>query len=115
MVGYVFREDFAKTHAPMLSRFFAAAAKAKEVLAHSDAAWERIGERLGITDKAELALYRQTYIAGIPRRPIEKEAADARELYRVLAKTGGPDLVGDAAELDEETFYRPPDAARGER
>lgn len=115
MVGYVFREDFAEAHAPMLDRFFAAAAKAKEILANSEAAWEKIGQRLGITDKAELALYRQTYIAGIPRRPIEQEAADARELYRVLAQTGGPELVGDAAELEEGTFYRPPDAAHGER
>jgi NitT/TauT family transport system substrate-binding protein len=115
MVGYVFREEFAKTHAPALARFFAAAAKAKKILAHSGEAWEKIGQLLGIADKAELALYRQTYIEGIPRRPIAKEAADARELYRILATTGGPELVGDAAELDKGTFYQPPDAARDER
>jgi len=115
MVGYVFREEFAKTHAPALARFFAAAAKAKDILAHSEAAWEKIGERLGIADKAELALYRQTYIEGIPRRPIANEAADARQLYRVLAKTGGQELVGDAAELDEGTFYQLPEAVQGER
>jgi NitT/TauT family transport system substrate-binding protein len=115
MVGYVFSEEFAKTHAPALARFFAAAAKAKDILAHSGAAWEKIGQQLRITDKAELALYRQTYVDGIPRRPIAKEAADARELFRILAKTGGPELVGNATELDEGTFYQAAEGALGER
>jgi NitT/TauT family transport system substrate-binding protein len=115
MVGYVFREEFAKTHAAALARFFAAAAKAKETLAHSGAAWEKVGQQLGISEKAELALYRQTYIDGIPRRSVAQEAADARELFRILAKTGGPELVGNATELDEGTFYQTAEGARGER
>ena len=52
------------------------------------------------------ALYRQTYIDGIPRRPVAEEAADARALYRVLARIGGQDLTGPAKELDEETYYK---------
>ena len=72
-----------------LARFFKIAAEAKDILAHSDADWEKIGRQIGIADKAELALYRQTYVDGIPRRPVEEEAADARALYRVLAKIGG--------------------------
>ncbi len=107
MVGYVFREEFAKNHAPALTRFFAAAASAKEILAHSGPDWDKVGQRSGIVDKTELALYRQTYIHGIPRRPVAEEAADAKALYHILAKTGGPDLVGSATELDEGTFYKP--------
>jgi NitT/TauT family transport system substrate-binding protein len=111
MVGYVFSEEFAKNHAPALTRFFAAAAKAKDILIHSEADWDKIGQRIGIKEKAELALYRQTYIDGIPRRPVAEEVADARELYRILAKTGGPDLVGNATEFDGGTFYQPAEAA----
>jgi NitT/TauT family transport system substrate-binding protein len=106
MVGYVFDEGFARSHADALARFFKIAAEAKDLLAHSDTDWETIAPQTGIGDKAQLALYRQSYIDGIPRRPVEEEAADARVLYRVLAKTGGADLTGPAKELDEETYYK---------
>jgi NitT/TauT family transport system substrate-binding protein len=106
MVGYVFGEEFARIHAAALSRFFKIAVEAKDILAHSEADWEKIAKRIGIASEAELALYRQTYIDGIPRRPAAEEAADARALYRILAKIGGPDLAGNATELDEGTFYQ---------
>ena len=99
-------EGFARTHADALSRFFEIAAEAKDILAHSGADWEKIAQRIGIAGDAELALYRQTYIDGIPRRPVAEEAADARALYRILAKIGGPDLAGNTTELDEGTFYQ---------
>jgi NitT/TauT family transport system substrate-binding protein len=106
MVGYVFDEGFARSHADALARFLKIAAQAKGILAHSDADWESIARQIGIGDKAELALYRQSYRNGIPRRTVEEEVADARVLYRALAKTGGADLVGPAKELDEETYYK---------
>ncbi len=106
MVGSVFAEEFARTHAAALSRFFKIAVEARDILANSGADWEKIARRIGIAGKAELALYQQTYIDGIPRRPVAEEAADARALYRILAKIGGPDLVANAAELDEGTFYQ---------
>jgi NitT/TauT family transport system substrate-binding protein len=109
MVGYVFDEDFAQSHNAALARFFKIAAEAKNILARSDADWEKIGQQLGITDPAQLARYRKTYIDGIPRRPVAEEAADARALYGVMAKIGGPGLVGNATELDEGTFYQNPD------
>src|ERR1019366_1849929 len=106
MVGYVFGEAFAETHADALGRFFKIGAQAKDILAHSDADWETIAQQTGIGGEAQLALYKQNYIDGIPRRPVEEEAADARVLYRALAKMGGPDLIGPAKELDEETYYK---------
>jgi NitT/TauT family transport system substrate-binding protein len=109
MVGYIFDEGFARTHADALLRFFKIAAEAKDILAHSGADWEKIAQRIGIARELELALYRQAYIDGIPRRPIAEEAADARALYRILAKIGGPDFAGNATELDEGTFYQTTD------
>jgi NitT/TauT family transport system substrate-binding protein len=115
MVGYVFDEGFARTRADALSRFFKIAAEAKDMLAHSDADWEKIARRIGIASDAERALYRQTYIDGIPRRPVAEEAADARALYRILAKIGGPDLAGNATELDAGTFYQTTEMVPHER
>jgi len=108
MLGYVFDERLAQKNPAALARFFKIAAEAKESLARSDADWEKLAPRIGVSDPAQLALYRQTYIEGIPRRSIEAEAADARELYRVLAKIGGPELVGPAQELDAGAYYQAP-------
>jgi len=79
--------------------------KAKQLLVTSDAAWDKIAPLTGTADATLLKTYRERYRDGIPRRSITEEEQDARVLYRVLAETGGRDLVGPAAELDPGTFY----------
>ncbi len=106
MVGYAFDESLVRKHPGLVDRFFAIAAEAKRRLAASETTWARIAPKLGIADAAQLALYRKTYLDGIPRRAIEDEEADARALYAVLAEIGGPELVGPAPELDPGTYYK---------
>jgi NitT/TauT family transport system substrate-binding protein len=106
MVGYVFSESFAQRSENTLARFFTIARQARETLVHSDEEWTKIGRRSGAGAEAETALLRRTYTEGIPSRSIDAEFADASALYRVLARTGGPDLVGPAAELDPAIYYR---------
>jgi NitT/TauT family transport system substrate-binding protein len=108
MVGYVFDEDFAAKHRDALNRFFAITQKAKDILTTSDATWSKLAPMVGIADQAELAIYRKTYVDGIPRRPITAEAEDARKLYQILAETGGAKLVGPSNELAAGTFYTGP-------
>ena len=107
IVGYVFDEGWAAHNLSAVGRFLKMALEAKEILAASDADWQRLAARIGTTDGATLAIYRRHYAEGIPRRLIAEEAADAKTLYRVLADIGGHDLVGPAKELDAGTFYRP--------
>ena len=78
---------------------------AKEILATSDAEWEKIAPLTGAADAATLRAYRDRYREGIPRRSIADEEADARVLYRVLADIGGRELVGPAQELEPGTYY----------
>jgi NitT/TauT family transport system substrate-binding protein len=59
-----------------------------------------------VNDPGALAVLRQRYSEGIPRRPIAEEEADARGLYKILADIGGVDLVGPGRELDAGSFYR---------
>jgi NitT/TauT family transport system substrate-binding protein len=106
IVGYVFDESLANNRGAALERFFKIAREAKEELARSDADWARIGKEIGVTDPKELALYRERYVAGIPRRPVKEEAADAAALYHIVRDVGGPDLVGAATELNPGTFYK---------
>jgi NitT/TauT family transport system substrate-binding protein len=107
LIGYVFNEQWAVRHRDALARFLDVTAKAKDILANSDAEWERIAPLVGIRDMAALKVYRDRYRDGIPHRTIAQEEADARTLYRVLAKLGGTALVGEASELEPGTFYRP--------
>jgi NitT/TauT family transport system substrate-binding protein len=106
MLGYVFDEAWAAKHADVVSRFLDVTRKAKEILATSDAEWVRIAPLVS-ADASALAIYRDRYREGIPRRPVEAEEADARTLFRVLAKQGGASLVGHATALDPGTFFRP--------
>jgi NitT/TauT family transport system substrate-binding protein len=105
MIGYVFDEGWANAHQDLVTRFIAMTRAAKEILSSSDAEWEKIAPLTGTSDAATLRAYRDRYREGIPRRLIAEEEADARALYRVLAATGGRDLVGPAQELDPGTFY----------
>ncbi|BAM88241.1 putative ABC transporter substrate-binding protein [Bradyrhizobium oligotrophicum S58] len=106
MIGYVFDEDWAAKHRDLVARFLSVTAKAKEILATSDAEWQTISLLTGAPDEATLRAYRDRYREGIPRRPVAEEEADARILYGVLASIGGRDLVGPATELSPGTYYR---------
>jgi NitT/TauT family transport system substrate-binding protein len=105
MIGYVFDERWANQNHDAISRFMAMTREAKQILATSDAEWEKIAPLTGASDATTLRAYRDRYRDGIPRRSIAEEEADARVLYRVLAAIGGPDIVGPAQELDPGTFY----------
>ncbi len=104
-LGYVFREDWARENHSALMRFLDATRKAKDLLAQSPEEWALLKPRLNLRNEAALAAYHERYAQGIPRRPVETEEADARKLYAVLAKLGGPELVGQATELSPGTFY----------
>jgi NitT/TauT family transport system substrate-binding protein len=106
LLGYVFDGVWAARHRAALDRFLEASRQAKDILAASDAEWRRLAPRIGENDAGTLAIYRQRYSEGIPRRRIDDEAADARGLYRILADIGGADLVGPGLELDAGSFYR---------
>jgi NitT/TauT family transport system substrate-binding protein len=107
IVGYTFDGTWAAKNKATVDRFLDVVRQAKEILAASDAEWQRLSSRIGVSDPKALAIYRQRYGEGIFRRPIDDEEADARALYGVLADLGGTDLVGSARELDRGTFYRP--------
>ena len=106
MLGYAFSASFAAKNPDAIARFLKIAREAKELLAASDEDWARLGPRIGAKDAGAQAIYRRRYREGIPRRTIAEEEADARILYRVLAATGGAELVGEARELDPGTFYK---------
>ena len=110
ITGYVFSEKWADRNREPVKAFFAAARKARDLLATSDAEWEALRPLTGAASDAELQQLRDYYRRGIPRQSGPAEQAAAGQLYAILAKVGGPALVGPAATLAPGTFW-PPEAA----
>jgi len=108
VTGYVFTPAFAARNAPALGRFFIMMAQAKKLIAEDDAAFAKIAGMTGMADDAGQAIVRRYYRAGIPTASLDSEIADAAALYKVLAKIGGPQLVGGDGDLDRSLFYRAP-------
>jgi NitT/TauT family transport system substrate-binding protein len=107
LLGYVFDGSWAAKNRDTTARFIEVTRKAKEILATSDAEWDRIARLVGAVDQPTLQTYRKRYREGIPRRSIDDEEEDARTLFRVLSLLGGRELVGPEKELAPGTFYRP--------
>lgn len=104
-VGYVFRRPWAEGAPKALDGFVAASRRAKEIMATSDAEWDRLRPLMQAEDDATWRALRDRYRAGIPRSWGDAERADAAKLLALMTSLGGRELVGDAATLPEGTFW----------
>jgi len=93
MVGYTF--DGAGRAATVRGRtgFLAATAKAKEILAGSEAEGSGLAPRIGVSGGHALAIYRQRLHRRDPRRPVAMRSTTRRRSSR-SRRDGGADLVG---------------------
>ena len=109
MVGYVFNADWAQQNPKAIDGFVRAAAKANELLATSDAEWERLKPIMSANDPsftdATFEALRRRFREGIPERSVKSEEADAKILYQFLRELGGTKLVGSGTELAPGTFW----------
>ncbi|HYG90681.1 MAG TPA: ABC transporter substrate-binding protein [Azospirillum sp.] len=108
-LGYLFLEEWGRKNVETVAAFFRATLKAKELLRTSDAEWERLRPLMRAEDEATFIALREGYRAGIPARWGPDEKAAAAELFGIVAKLGGADLVGREGRLAEGTFW--PDVA----
>jgi NitT/TauT family transport system substrate-binding protein len=106
MVGYVFSETWAKENPEAVAGFLRAAAKADELLATSNEAWEPLKPLMRAEDDATFEALRRRYREGIPERSVAENEADAKVLYQFLRELGGEKLVGPGAELAPGTFWK---------
>lgn len=107
MIGYVFSEAFAASHRKAIDRFLEVARSANDIMQRSDAEWDALRPMIKAEDEATFAALRDRAKAGVPKRPLDKEIADARKLFKALAVLGGPELVGPTKELDSSLYYGP--------
>ena len=107
MIGYVFPEAFASTHRGAIDRFLEVAKAANDILVSSDSEWDALRPLIKAGDEATFRALRDRTRAGMPRRSLDSEIADAGKLFKTLAELGGSELVGPARELDPHLYYRP--------
>jgi len=106
LVGWVFRERWAKDNAAAIEGFLRVSDAAKALMLESDAVWEDLRPLMRAEDEATFVALREGFRAGIPRTtPAEAEAV-ARRVFDILAAEGGEALVGKARALAPGTFWR---------
>jgi NitT/TauT family transport system substrate-binding protein len=104
LIGYVVSERWARAQSDLIRGFVRASARARSILADSDAEWDAIAPLVGAANPEELHRIRDAFRAGIPQRWGKDERGDAARLYKLLAEIGGEALVGKSAELHPGTF-----------
>lgn len=107
LLGWTFFEDFAKDHKDSLKAFLNASFETKAALLTDDAVWDKIRDVMNVGDNDALfKQLRDDYRAGIVQHYTASDMGPAAESFAVMAKFGGPDVVGDATELADGTFYK---------
>ncbi|MGD9669341.1 MAG: ABC transporter substrate-binding protein [Hyphomicrobiaceae bacterium] len=104
LVGFVWREEIAAAKSAELTAFFATVDQANQILATSDAAFERLKPLMRAQSDAEYFALKAYYRAGIPKPWGEKQTASARKLFELLAAEGGKELIGSGTTFDPNLF-----------
>jgi NitT/TauT family transport system substrate-binding protein len=104
-IGYTFAQHWAVQNPTLIDGIIAASRNARGILATSDAEWQRVKPLMGAADDSEMLRLRDWYRHGIPRRWDEPERQAAEQLFDLLAKIGGPDLVGPISAVPPGTFW----------
>lgn len=106
--GWVFRDSWAHAHPQAIAAFLDASREASDIMAHSDAEWQRLAlDVMTEQDRVALTDLRDAYRAGIPSGFSQEEVDAAARLYALLGKIGGKELIGDTPTLSPGTFWPP--------
>ncbi len=90
LTGYVVSAHWATENQSALDGFIGASHEANELLAESDAEWERIAQLTGAADSAELVKLRDAYREGIPRHWDTTERVRRRVFIGFSPRSAGP-------------------------
>lgn len=105
MIGYTFKDSWAVKNRAAVEGFQRAVTEARQILATSDAEWERIAPLTRAGDAETLRLLRERYREGIPK-DLEDSPDNARLVFGIIAELGGDTLTGGQKELVPGTFWK---------
>lgn len=105
LVGFIWSEKAVAQKRVPVDVLLNAVADANEVLAKSDAAWERLRPLIKPASDAELVAIRDYYRSGITGAWGPEETAAAEKLTNLLIELGDAELVGDGTRFDQHLFH----------
>jgi NitT/TauT family transport system substrate-binding protein len=105
LIGYLFQDTTVKEKPAAVAAFARASRAAKDILASDPTAWQIVRPLMAAEDDATFEALKRNFLAGIPRRPVAEERADAEKLYTVMARLGGARLVGKGDALPPDLYY----------
>lgn len=106
LVGWVFRERWARDKAGAIDGFLRASAAAKALMLESDAVWEDLRPLMRAENEDTFVALRDGFRAGIPRTTTAEAERVATRVFDILAAEGGEALVGKARAIAPGTFWR---------
>ena len=106
MIGWVFREAWARDNADAIAGFLRASSEAKRRLLVDDTHWEHLRPMMRVPDDATWRALRDGFRAGVPDGlDAERARLAAERVFAILAEEGGRALVGRATTLAPGTFW----------
>ena len=105
LLGWVFSAAWAKAHQATLQGFLAASHEAKQLLASSDAEWQRLRPLTGAENDTVLVALRDAYRQGIVTDTGKDPEAAAAAMLRILAEFGALDPAGQSLAPVPGTFW----------
>jgi len=107
LLGWAFFEDNAREKNAAFEAFLDASFETKQALLTDDTVWDKIRDVMNVgDDDALFTQLRDDYRAGIVTKYAASSMKPAEESFAVMARFGGPDVVGAATELDPGTFWK---------
>lgn len=107
LLGWAFMEQTAAQKTQALVAFLDASFATKAVLLSDDAVWDMIRPVMGAEiDDALFRQLRDDYRLGIVTSYDPDNVEPAEQSFALMAKYGGPDVVGDTPSLAEGTFWK---------
>ncbi len=106
IVGYVFRDGWAKENKALIEGFLRSTGKARTLMLESDAEWDLLRPLMRANSEAIFINLRNRFRSGVPKEGPNSLQLNAEELYRVLSQSAGKELVGPQTSLSPGTIWR---------
>jgi NitT/TauT family transport system substrate-binding protein len=105
LVGFVWSTSRLAERGDAIGGFLRAVAAANEILATSDAEWDRIRPLMQVDSDGAFEALKARYREGIVKGWTAADTEAAGRLYETLARLGGKKLVGDKTRFDPAVFW----------
>jgi len=99
LIGYVFREEWAKNNPETIKSFMSASNEARRILNSSNEEWHRIKKITGAKNLETLNALKEGFRNGIPSEDTNEYIEPIKNAFKILANLGGKELVGNSKEL----------------